>query len=149
MKPYEELTHLGRLRILRQLACAALGAYGLGGARFKLLRQAGNTLFRVLTSDSIKSADDRYEEGHYLLRIHQPGYQAADAIELELAWLAAMCRDAHLPVQEPVPTLDGRLLIPVSIPGIAEARNCSLRCHNPASSLSRSSPSECGRSWTS
>ena len=128
MKPYQELTHLGRVRRLRQLAQAALDAYGLADARFKLLRQAGNTLFRVLASDPTPpvAANDVFEEDQYLLRIHQPGYQATDAIELELAWLAAMCRDAHLPVPEPVPTLDGRLLMRVSIPGVPEERNCSL-----------------------
>jgi Ser/Thr protein kinase RdoA (MazF antagonist) len=70
--------------------------------------------------------NDLYEEGQYLLRIHQPDYQTTDAIELELAWLAAMCRDRNLPVPEPVPTLDGRLLTQVSIPGIPGERNCSL-----------------------
>jgi len=74
------------------------------------------------------SANDVYEESQYLLRIHEPGYQATDAIELELAWLGAMCREAQLPVQEPIPALDGRLLIQVSIPGVPHAlrRNCSL-----------------------
>jgi hypothetical protein len=185
MKPYQELTQLGRLRRLCQLASVALDAYGLGGARFKLLRQAGNTLFRVLASNPTPAtaAHDLCKEGQYLLRIHQPGYQATDAIELELAWLAAMCREAHLPVQEPIPALDGRLLIQVSIPGVPKERNCSLlrrvkgrylkkdirpyhyraqgrlvafrtvrpgRCCRPlAQSRSRSSPGECGRSWTS
>jgi Ser/Thr protein kinase RdoA (MazF antagonist) len=128
MKPYRELTQLGRLRRLRQLAGVALDAYGLGGARLTLLRDAGNTLFRVWAADPTPAAaaNDVYEEGQYLLRIHEPGYQAADAIELELAWLAAMCREAQLPVQEPIPALDGRLLIQVSIPGMPMERNCSL-----------------------
>ena len=33
MKPYNELTRLGQLRRIRQLAEAALDAYGLNGAR--------------------------------------------------------------------------------------------------------------------
>ncbi len=130
MKPYQELTRLGRLRRLRQLAREALNAYGLGGARFTLARDAGNTLFCVWAADLTPAAatHDLYKEGQYLLRIHGPGYQATDAIELELAWLAAMCREAQLPVQEPIPALDGRLLIQVSIPGVPNAlrRNCSL-----------------------
>jgi Ser/Thr protein kinase RdoA (MazF antagonist) len=128
MKPYEEMTYLGRVRRFRQLASAALAAYGLTGAHFKLFRQAGNTLFRVVTSDptTAKDADDLYEDDQYLLRIHHPGYQSAEAIELELAWLAAMCRDTNLPVPHPVPTTDGRLLTQVSIPGIPGKRNCSL-----------------------
>ena len=130
MKPYQELTYLGRLRRLRRLAGVALDAYGLNGAHFTLLRHAGNTLFRVWAADPTPAAaaNDVYEDGQYLLRIHEPGYQATDAIELELAWLAAMCREAQLPVQEPIPALDGRLLIQASIPGVPNAlrRNCSL-----------------------
>ena len=47
MKPYDKLTYLGRVRRMRQLARVALDTYGLPSARFKLLRQAGNTLYRV------------------------------------------------------------------------------------------------------
>jgi Ser/Thr protein kinase RdoA (MazF antagonist) len=127
MKPYQELTHLGRLRRLRQLASVALDAFGPNGARFTLLRHAGNTLFRVWATDlKPATANEVYEPGQYLLRIHEPGYQATDAIELELAWLAAMCRKAQLPVQEPIPAPDGRLLIQVSVPGVPDERNCSL-----------------------
>jgi Ser/Thr protein kinase RdoA (MazF antagonist) len=82
----------------------------------------------VVASDtnSSKSADDLYEDGQYLLRIHHPGYQSTEAIELELAWLESMCREANLPVPQPVPTKEGKLLTQVSIPGIPEKRNCSL-----------------------
>jgi Ser/Thr protein kinase RdoA (MazF antagonist) len=127
MKPFEELSHLGRIRRMRQLAQTALNAYGLSDVRFKFLRQAGNTLFQVNeASPSLTTKVDLYTPGQYMLRIHQPGYQTAEAIELELSWLAAMCRDADLPVPEPVPTLDGNLVTQVSIPGIPGQRNCSL-----------------------
>jgi hypothetical protein len=128
MKPFQELTYLGRVRRIRRLAQAALAAYGIAEARFKLLRQAGNTLFRVYIPGlpAAKTAEGLFEEGQYLLRVHEPGYQQPDAIELELAWLAAMRQDAGLPVPEPVPTLDGRLLLPISLPGIPGIRNCSL-----------------------
>jgi Ser/Thr protein kinase RdoA (MazF antagonist) len=127
MKPFEELTHLGRIRRIRQAAQAALNDYKLSDAHYKFLRQAGNTLFRVNeASPALSTKDDLYTPGQYMLRIHQPGYQTSEAIELELAWLAAMCREDNLPVPEPVPTLEGRLLNRVSIPGIPEPRNCSL-----------------------
>jgi len=126
MKPYKELTYLGRARRMRRLASVALEAFGLAEARFKLVRVAGNTLFRVFAPQPTPAADDVHIDGQYMLRVHQPGYQAAGAIELELAWLAAMRRDANLPVPEPVPTLDGKLLTQVSIAGIPGERNCSL-----------------------
>jgi Ser/Thr protein kinase RdoA (MazF antagonist) len=127
MKPYEDLTYLGRIRRMRQLAQVALNAYGLSAARFKLLRQAGNIIFRVHEArPTLTTKAELYTPGQFLLRIHQPGYQTTEAILLELAWLAAMCRDANLPVPEPVPTLDGKLLAQVSIPGIPGPHNCSL-----------------------
>lgn len=126
MKPYAELTCRGRQRRMRELARTALAAYGLADARFVFLRQAGNTLFRVYAAGESSVEADLFEPGQYLLRIHEPGYQEPAALELELAWLAAMRREADLPVPEPTPTLDGRLLLPVSVPGVPQTRHCSL-----------------------
>ena len=67
-----------------------------------------------------------FEEGQYLLRVYEPGYQEIEAIELELTWLAAMRRDANLPVPEPIATLDGRWLLSINVPGVAGTRNFSL-----------------------
>ena len=127
MKPYHELTRLGRIRRMRHLAEVALAGFGIAEAHFALLRQAGNTLFRVYTPvRDDERAGELFEPGQYLLRIHEPGYQEPEAIELELAWLFAMRREADLPVPEPVPALDGQLLLPVSLPGIPQTRNYSL-----------------------
>ncbi len=127
MKPYEELTYLGRLRRLRQLARVALADYGMSDARLTFLRQAGNTLFRVSSQDHDRGAGgELFADGQYLLRIHQPGYQEVEAVELELSWLVALRRDADLPVPEPIPGLDGRLLSQVCLPGIPGNRTCSL-----------------------
>jgi Ser/Thr protein kinase RdoA (MazF antagonist) len=128
MKAYDELTWLGRIRRIRRLASVALGEYGTGNARLRLLRQAGNTVFRVWMDDLPKGGADAdlFEEGQYLLRVHQPGYQETEAIELELAWLTAMRREADLPVPEPIATLDGRWLLPVSDSAVPGTRNCSL-----------------------
>ncbi len=126
MKPYNELTYLGRTRRLRKLAQAALADYGLADARFKLVILAGNAVYRVFESDPAPAENDLYKPGQYLLRVLHPFFQTSDAIELELAWLAAMRRDANLPIPQPVPTLDGRLLTQVSVPGVPEARDCSL-----------------------
>jgi Ser/Thr protein kinase RdoA (MazF antagonist) len=128
MKPFDELTPLGRIRRMRQLASTALLQYGVDQANFHLVRQAGNTLFRVQTSclPAAEAPAGLFEEGQYLLRVHQPGYQEPEALELELAWLAAMRREANLPVPEPIATLDGRWLLQIKMPGIPEEHNCSL-----------------------
>lgn len=126
MKPFEELTYQGRIRRMRQLAQCALNAYDMADTRIKFLRQAGNTLFRVNeATPGLISKADLYVPGQYLLRIHEPGYQAPTAVELELEWLSSMCRDADLPVPEPVLTLDGRPYTQVAIPGVPEKRICS------------------------
>jgi Ser/Thr protein kinase RdoA (MazF antagonist) len=106
----------------------ALAEYGLDGARLHLLRQAGNTLFRVSVDDlpNAGASGDLFDERRYLLRVHQPGYQEGEAIELELAWLTAMRRQADLPVPEPVATRDGRWLVPISDSAVPGTRNCSL-----------------------
>ncbi len=127
MKPFEELSNLGRIRRIRQVAQAALNAYGLPDVHFTLLRQAGNTLFKVNEGNPVPAKMNELDRpGQYMLRIHQPGYQSSAAIELELAWLRAMRREANLPVPEPVATLDGSLLTQVSIPSVPGQRDCSL-----------------------
>ena len=128
MKPFDQLTRLGRIRRMRQLAAAALPRYGIAQARFHLIRQAGNTLFRVKTSNLPGSTapNDLFEEGQYLLRIHEPGYQEPESIELELTWLDAMRRQANLPVPEPVATLDEHWAPAIDVPGVQGARHCSL-----------------------
>lgn len=128
MKPFNQLTRLGRIHRMRQLASAALTKYGITDMRYHLVRQAGNTLFRVKTSDLPKpdAPVGLFEEDQYLLRVHEPGYQEIEAIELELTWLAAMRREANLPVPEPIATLDGQWLLSINAPGIPGRRNCSL-----------------------
>jgi Ser/Thr protein kinase RdoA (MazF antagonist) len=128
MKPFNELTRLGRIRRMRQLATIALSDYGVDKAHLQFVRQAGNTLFRVWTSilPGPKEQNELFEEGQYLLRVHEPGYQEPEALDLELTWLVAMRQEANLPVPEPVATLDGDWLLSVNVSGVPGTRNCSL-----------------------
>jgi Ser/Thr protein kinase RdoA (MazF antagonist) len=127
MKPFEELTRLGRLRRLRQVARAALDAYGLAEAQFTFI-SGGNIIFRVYAPNPapVKVAHELFFDNQYVLRIHQQGYQTADEITSELEWLSALRRDAGLPVPEPVPTGRGELLVRVAVPGVPGTRTCSL-----------------------
>jgi len=128
MKPYQELTRLGRVRRMRRLAQAALDAYGLSGARFKFISYSGNTTFRVDVSgyELLKTESERYFPNHCVLRIHEPDYQALEAITSELTWLDALRRDTDLAVPEPLRTLEGELSVDVEVPGVPDRRRCSL-----------------------
>ncbi|MBN1139645.1 MAG: phosphotransferase [Anaerolineae bacterium] len=128
MKPYTELTRRGRLRRLWRLARAALEEYGLDGAPCEFFYSAGNTLYKVRgpRPEAAQPDDGLFEPGRYLLRLYMPGWQAPEALELEMAWLAAM-RGAGLPVPEPIPRLDGGWLTHVADPGVPEIRVCTLQ----------------------
>jgi Ser/Thr protein kinase RdoA (MazF antagonist) len=126
MKPYDQLTRLGRLRRLRQLAQVALGQYALTGAHLTFLQYVGNVIYRVDTSHPVSSTGQKgpYLENRYVLRILT--IRDMETIASELVWLAALSREAGLPVPEPVPTLDGRLLTTVTTPGVPQGRVVSL-----------------------
>ena len=128
MKAFEELTYLGQVRRLRQVAQAAIDAYGLPKARLKFIARSENTTFRVDLVDPAPaiSADKSYEANRYLLRIHRSGYQTGESINSELVWLAALRSETRIIVPEPVPTLTGDLLAEVAVPGVPGRQACSL-----------------------
>ena len=126
MKPYDELTRLGRLRRLRKLAEVALDAYGLSGARLTFCHYEGNVIFRVDAQGPGPIAPKKgpYVENRYVLRILTTGN--VQGVASELTWLTALSRDAGIAVREPIATLDGELLIKVSTPGVPDGRIVSL-----------------------
>lgn len=136
MKPFAELTYPGQVRRLRRLAESALADYDFGDARLKFIDHAENTTFRVdaATAGSASNAapvttaapGNIYAKNRFLLRIHRPGYQTAESIAAELAWLAALRRDSGLPVPEPVPTSRGEQLTEIRVPGVPQPRVCTL-----------------------
>ncbi len=128
MKPLEELTYLGQVRRMRRLAEAALGEYGLEGARLKLLGHGENTTYRVDAANArfARRVEGWFATDRFLLRLHRPGYQTAESIVSELEWLSALRRDAQAPVPEPLPALNGDCLTTVSVSGVPDHRNCSL-----------------------
>jgi Ser/Thr protein kinase RdoA (MazF antagonist) len=128
MKPFEELTRLGRVRRYHQLAHAALAAYGISNASLKFIRDSGNVTFRVIPVDDeyFLATKECCFRNHLVLRLHEPGYQSDAAIQSELEWLSALCCDTDLSVPEPQRTLDNSLSVEVQIPGIPQPRRCSL-----------------------
>jgi hypothetical protein len=118
MKPYNELTRLGLLRRFREVATTALDAYGLTGARLTFQQYSTNVIFQADAPGSTPSRKGHslYVPNRYALRIL--AISDTDTIASELTWLAALRREADLPVPEPVRTLDGRLFKKVATPGV-------------------------------
>ncbi|MBI4310940.1 MAG: phosphotransferase [Chloroflexi bacterium] len=96
--PFRELSYRQQLRHLRSLAAALLKEYGLTGVSPALIRYQHHALYRVATS--------RGEQ--LLLRIAGGDRDSPDEFRAQIAWQEALWED-HLPVPEPVRTLDGRL----------------------------------------
>lgn len=128
MKSYEELSYRGRLRRLRKQAQLSLEAYGLSEAKAEFLNYSGNAAYRIDTRNCAphESEDERYWKNHYILRLHQPGYQTFEAIWSEMQWLEALCRDTELVVPEPTPAQDGTLVTVTDVPGLPEPQYATL-----------------------
>ena len=126
MKPYAELTRLGQLRRTRQLARAALEAYGLRGARLTFLRYFANITYRVDVPGPYSREIDPgpYRPNRYLLRVLLSSHW--EYALGEMTWLSALSREAGLPVPQPVPTLEGELQARITTPGIPGGRIVSL-----------------------
>jgi Ser/Thr protein kinase RdoA (MazF antagonist) len=126
MRPYSELTRLGQLRRIRQLAEAALDAYGLSEARLKFVQYSANTIYRVdvPAAPTVRGEPGPYVPNRYLLRILLTNH--LEGVRGEMTWLAALSREAGLPVPEPVPTLEGELVTRITTPELPQGRLVSL-----------------------
>ena len=87
----------------------------LGGATLTLINHSENHTFRA----------DLPGGERFCLRVHRPAYQSPVTIESELTWLAALERDTDLPLPQPVPGANGRLLQTVTT-AAGESRNAVL-----------------------
>lgn len=126
MKPYNELTRIGRLRRARQLANQALPVYGMGDAKLTFLRYFANITYRIDLTDTPpeRLSFSPYLPGRFLLRILLSNNW--DYALGEMTWLAALSREGGLPVPAPVSTLDGELLVRVHTPGMPAGRMISV-----------------------
>ena len=113
MKDFEELTTRGRARRLRRLALNALADYELSRARFRLVTNSFNGIFRLDTDEGEK----------YIVRVCLPEERLLVEIQSEMAWLAALRRDTDLQVPKPVPTRTGALVTTAVAPGVPEPRH--------------------------
>jgi Ser/Thr protein kinase RdoA (MazF antagonist) len=116
MKPYDQLTRLGRIRRLRQVALRALEAYDLAAESLRFLTIHTNTMFEVRTADG----------GRYVLRIYSDEETTLKENQAEIYWLNALVRDTHLRVSEPVSRRDGGHITVVTVPGVPPDQRCVL-----------------------
>lgn len=124
MKAFRQLTRRARLYHARALAKIALEAYGLPQAHLSFIQYGENIIYRVDLPGPIAPQAGPYHPNRCVLRIHAMGDQ--DAIASELAWLAALNRQAGLPVPAPVATPEGHLLAEICTPVFPKGRIVSL-----------------------
>lgn len=116
MDRLEQLPESERIDRYARLARKALAAYRLSDAHLTHRRGATNTTFEVSTGDPAR---------HYALRICPPE-RPPDDLQREILWLTALRRDTKLAVPEPILSMDGKLVLRVSIAGVSGFRPCVL-----------------------
>lgn len=102
--PFRDLTRRQRLVRFRQLAQAALRAYGLVGARLTFLQYGENVIYRV----------DPAQGARALLRLH--AWDNVPYINSEMLWLDALANEGGLAVPRPIRALDGALSVHAESP---------------------------------
>ena len=116
MKPYDELTRIGKIRRLRQLALKALDEYDLRVEWVKFLAIETNTMFQIRAADGEK----------FVLRIYSDEETTLRENRAEMFWLNALKRDTDLKVTEPVARRDGQYITVTSVPGVPDEQRCAL-----------------------
>ena len=116
MKAFADLTWRGQSRRLRHLALQALGLYPLDVDRVSWVSRWTNDMLRVRTRDGAV----------YALRLCCPGWRTRADLLLEVAWLAALQRDADLNTPRIVHSRDGSLFVEVGGEDGAKPRRCLL-----------------------
>lgn len=79
-------------------ARAALAHWGSLGAPLRLVWQSENVVYETTLRDGTRAA----------LRLHRPGYQGREGIEVELEWCERLAT-AGVPVAQPIRAVNGRL----------------------------------------
>lgn len=93
--------HEDFLKRLEDRLRAALPAWGVAeDAELGLLTISENATFKVRDA----------RRGDMIFRVHRPDYHSRDEIVSELAWIAALRRDAEISAPAPIAMLDGGLI---------------------------------------
>jgi Ser/Thr protein kinase RdoA (MazF antagonist) len=101
---------------LLPFARMVLHRYPFKVAKVEHLETHSNVMYRVLLSDGRQC----------VLRVGTPHANTRQNIEFEVAWLAALNKETHLDVVEPIPTGYGDFVVEAAEPGSSLKRSCVL-----------------------
>ncbi|WP_420629876.1 hypothetical protein [Candidatus Leptofilum sp.] len=121
MKPYEQLTLKGKLRLLRGLALDALGRFGVTAVRLKLIGTDTNLIYRVWADDGQQFA----------LRLANPQWRGAETAVSEAMWLDALVQDTDIPVPKMCRSPNGDAVAFPQAAGAPTNRHAVLICWLP------------------
>ena len=128
MKPFNQLTRLGKLRRMRSLANKALADYDLSVQWIKFLADDTNISFKVHSLDG----------DNYVLRIYSDEETTLAENQAEVFWLEALKKDTDLKFTEPVSRSDGDTITLASQEGIPGKKRCILFTWVPGRALEES-----------
>ena len=121
MKPFEQLSRLGKMRRLHQMAVAALPRYNLAGATCNLLNASTNTLFDVRTRAGVR----------WVLRIASPGWRTLTDLQSEVMWLEALAIDTDLCTPRVIRSVDDEAVITMQTDNVPQPHNLTLTTFLP------------------
>jgi Ser/Thr protein kinase RdoA (MazF antagonist) len=116
MKPYRDLTLVGKLRRLRNLAVAALARYDLKSPELTIHGFETNLLYRVTTASGER----------FMLRLATPGWRTFEDLQAEASWLEALDLETTLSVPTIMPARSGEYVLPICLPGVPDTWNATL-----------------------
>lgn len=110
MQLYNNLTDLGKLRRLRNLAITGLTHYDLTDPQLTYHGFETNLLFRVTAAGGER----------FMLRLAYPGWRTLADLQSEALWVNALSRDMDIPVPEILLARTGEHVLPLSSPGVPD-----------------------------
>jgi len=128
MKPFNQLTRIGKLRRMRGLAIKALADYDLSVQWIKFLADDTNISFKVHSLGG----------NNYVLRIYSDEETTMAENQAEVFWLEALKKDTDLKFTEPVLRTDGEAITLASQEGIPGEKRCTLFTWVPGRALEES-----------
>jgi Ser/Thr protein kinase RdoA (MazF antagonist) len=106
-----------QIELANKVASEALGRYGFPrNSELALLKHRENTVFQVTHPAS-------GERG--VLRVHRTGYQTAESIVSEFAWMRAL-NESGVRTPAIIPARDGALVVTAGIAELSEPRLCDM-----------------------